>query len=70
MKKRVNFISEVLVVFFLTLMVVIDFFPNIGIDMSIGVIGVVSFIILVLLLIKKGNQYLNQGKKNLLLQFF
>ncbi|MCT8140243.1 hypothetical protein H1D32_22610 [Anaerobacillus sp. CMMVII] len=52
--KKINFISQVLAVMFFTLMVVIDFFPDIGISMSIGVIGLVIFILLSALSRQKG----------------
>lgn len=63
MKKRVNSISQILVVLFFTLMVVIDFFPNIGINMSLCTIGVITFIILAVITRQKGEPVFNSSKQ-------
>lgn len=70
MKKRVNFISEVLVVFFFTLLVVIDFFPDIGLNMSFGAIGVVTFIVLGVITHQKGEPVFKSSKQELIFTVF
>ncbi len=67
MKNKVNILSEVLVLVFLTLMIVIDFFPDIGISMSVGVIGVVTFIILSIITRQKGKSVFNPRKQELII---
>ncbi|ADC52282.1 hypothetical protein BpOF4_21434 (plasmid) [Alkalihalophilus pseudofirmus OF4] len=66
MKKRVNFLSEAFAVVFFTLMVVIDFFPDIGINMSIGAIGVVTFILLAVITRHKGEPVFSSKKQELI----
>jgi hypothetical protein len=66
MNKRVNFISEVLAVCFFTLMVVIDFFPDIGINMSIGTIGIITFIVIVVITRQKGEPVFKSSKQELI----
>lgn len=70
MKKRVNSISQILVLVFFTLMVVIDFFPNIGINMLIGTIGVVTFIVLAVITRQKGEPVFNSSKQELIFTLF
>lgn len=70
MKKRVNSISQILVVMFFTLMVVIDFFPNIGINKSIGTIGIVTFIVLAVITRKKGEPVFNSSKQEFVFILF
>ncbi|WP_096199963.1 hypothetical protein [Bacillus sp. FJAT-45350] len=66
MRKRVHFLSHVLAVGFFTLMVVIDFFPDIGINMSIGVGGVVTFIGLAVLTRQKGEPVFHSSRQELI----
>lgn len=66
MKIRIKSISENLVVVFFTLMVVIDFFPNIGINRSIGIGGVVTFLILAVITRQKGEPVFNSAKQELI----
>ena len=70
MKKRISSISQILVVVFFTLMVVIDFFPNIGINKSIGTIGVVTFIALAVFTRQKGEPVFNSGKQEFIFTLF
>ena len=70
MQRRVNSISEILVVVLFTLMVVIDFFPNIGINMSVGAIGVVTFIALAVITRQKGEPVFNSSKQELIFALF
>ncbi|MFN7252383.1 MAG: hypothetical protein ACK4M9_16620 [Anaerobacillus sp.] len=70
MKKRVNFISQALAVVFFTLVVIIDFFPDIGINMSIGVIGFVTFIMFAVLTRQKQEQVFSSSKQVLIFTVF
>ncbi|GEL76066.1 hypothetical protein [Tenuibacillus multivorans] len=69
MKRKVNFISQVLAAGFLTLMIVIDFFPNIGIDMSIGVVGIVTFTALAGITHRKGEPVFKSSKQEFIFTF-
>jgi hypothetical protein len=70
MKKRVNSISQILVVVFFTLMIVIDFFPNIGINKAIGIIGVVTFLALGVITRQKGERVFNSSKQEFIFTLF
>ncbi|MFJ7730782.1 hypothetical protein ACIQXF_02690 [Lysinibacillus sp. NPDC097231] len=70
MKNRIHYISQTLVVGFLTLMVVIDIFPEIGINMSIGIMGVVTFIVLAVITRQKGEPVFNSSKQKLIFTLF
>ena len=63
LKKRVSCISQILVVVFFTLMVVIDFFPNIGIPKSTGTIGVIIFLALAMITRHKGEPAYKSSKQ-------
>ena len=70
MKKRVSCISQILVVAFFTLMLVIDFFPNIGITSSIGTIGVIIFIALAVITRHKGEPEYKSSKQEFIFTLF
>ena len=70
MKKRVNSISQILVGVFFTLMIVIDFFPNIGINKAIGIIGVVTFLALGVITRQKGERVFNSSKQEFIFTLF
>ena len=70
MKNRVNYISQTLVAGFFTLIVVIDFFPDIGINISIGIMGVVTFIVLAFITRQNGEPVFKSSKQKLIFTFF
>ncbi|MEG0385602.1 MAG: hypothetical protein RR642_12695 [Solibacillus sp.] len=70
MKTRVNYISQTLVVGFFTLMVVIDFFPDKGINMSIVIMGGVTFIVLAFITRQIGKPVFKSSKQELIFTFF
>ena len=70
MKTRVSCISQILVVAFFTLMLVIDFFPNIGITSSIGTIGVIIFIALAVITRHKGEPEYKSSKQEFIFTLF
>lgn len=66
MKKRIHFISQVLFVVFFTLTVVIDYFPHIGINKSIGITGIITFTVIVVLTRQKGEPVFKTSKSELI----
>ena len=70
MKQRVNFVSQILAVVFFTLMVVVDFFPDTGINMSIGVTGLIIFIVIAVITRDRGEPVFNSSKQEFIFIFF
>lgn len=66
MKKMIHFISKVLIVVFFTLMVILDYFPTIGINMSIGTAGLIIFIVLAVITRQKGKPLFKSSKHELI----
>jgi hypothetical protein len=62
MKKRIHFISQVLFVIFFTLTVVIDYFPHIGINKSIGITGIIIFTVMAVLTRQQGEPVFKTSK--------
>lgn len=70
MKKRVNQVSQTLLTGFFTLIVVIDFFPEIGINISIVIMGVVTCIALAFITRQKGEPIFKSSKQKLIFSLF
>lgn len=70
MKNRVNYISQTLLTGFFTLIVVIDFFPEIGINFLIVIMGVVTCIALAFFTRQKGEPIFKSSKQKLIFSFF
>lgn len=69
MINRVNTISQALVVGFFTLIVVIDYFSDIGINISIGISGIFTFIVLAFITRQKGEPVFKSSKQKLIFTF-
>ncbi|GAE27795.1 membrane protein [Halalkalibacter wakoensis JCM 9140] len=63
MKKRVHLLAHVLVVGFFTLMAIIDFFPTIGMSMSVGTFGFIATIGLAVMTREKGEPVFTSSKQ-------
>ena len=66
MKKRVDFLSQAFAMIFFTLMIIIDFFPQIGINMSVGVVGFGTFFLIIVIIRKKGEPVFSSNKQELI----
>ncbi|WP_163969427.1 hypothetical protein [Oceanobacillus halotolerans] len=63
MKKRINFVSQSLAAGFFTLVIIIDFFPNLGINMLFGIAGFIIFVLLAAITHQKGEPLYRSSKQ-------
>lgn len=66
MRRLVNWLSNIMAMIFFTLMVVIDYFPNIWFDMKFAITGAVLFLLISTFTRQKGSSLFKSSKQQLI----